>query len=52
MPQLSMKDKGKIIGMNLSGMTNYCIARVLRIQYRSLQLVYGSSRMRKLKTAD
>ena len=41
MPQLSMEDKGKIIGMHLSGMTNYCIARVLRIsqcQYKDIHV--------------
>ena len=39
MPQLIMEDKGKIIGMHLSGMTNYCIARVLRISQSMDQVV-------------
>jgi len=38
MPQLSMEDKGKIIGMHLSGMTNYCIASVLRISQSTVGL--------------
>lgn len=38
MPQLSMEDKGKIIGMHLSGMTNYCIARVLHISQSTVAL--------------
>jgi len=33
-----MEDKGKIIGMHLSGMTNYCIARVLRISQSTVGL--------------
>jgi transposase len=38
MPQLNMEDKGKIIGMHLSGMTNYLIARELRISQPTVAL--------------